>query len=237
MHSLRITPFAKPQGVPPRLWCNDENRSYVLVRSASPRNNLRMWITDPKTGRRVARKRRHRFDGENTPRELTFSCYRGYPFLARNRTRQWLIDSLDEARQTHSFDLWAWVIMPEHVHLIVNPRIPDTRVGAFLGDVKEQVARPAIEWLAQNAPEWIARVTVREGSRNRRRFWQPGGGYDRNIDSVATLYQMIEYIHLNPVRRGLVTRAIDWPWSSARWYAGMRPTMLEMDATLPRSYK
>jgi hypothetical protein len=43
-------------------------------------------------------------------------------------------------------------------------------------------------------------------------------------------------IHHNPVRRGLCKRAIDWEWSSARWYAGIRPVPIEMDATLPMTY-
>src|SRR5712692_7397102 len=84
-------------------------------------------------------------------------------------------------------------------------------------------------YLKCNAPEWLARVTVREGRRLRHRFWQPGGGYDRNITSSAALRAMIDYIPANPVRRGLVARAEDWEWSSARWYAGLRPVKLEMD--------
>jgi putative transposase len=44
---------------------------------------------------------------------------------------------------------------------------------------------------------------------------------------------MIEYIHANPVRRELVARPKDWEWSSARWYAGMRPVPIEMDRTIP----
>ena len=107
---------------------------------------------------------------------------------------------------------------------------PATRLQGF---VKERVARQAIGWLEQNAPQWIPRITVREGMRSRRRFWQPGGGYDRNIECIDTLERMIDYIHLNPVRRGLVENAIDWQWSSARWYAGVRPVAIEIDATLP----
>jgi putative transposase len=41
---------------------------------------------------------------------------------------------------------------------------------------------------------------------------------------------MIDYIDANPVRRGLVARAEDWEWSSARWYAGLRPVKLDIDA-------
>ena len=40
---------------------------------------------------------------------------------------------------------------------------------------------------------------------------------------------MIEYIHANPVRRGLVAQPEDWEWSNARWYAGIRPVLIEMD--------
>ena len=48
------------------------------------------------------------------------------------------------------------------------------------------------------------------------RFWQRGGGYDRNVFEPATVLQMIEYVHNNPVRRGLVEKATDWIWSCAR---------------------
>jgi putative transposase len=113
------------------------------------------------------------------------------------------------------------------------PHEVEVPLGAYQEAIKEQVARRAIQWLEQNAPRWIPRITVREGSRLRRRFWQPGGGYDRNIDRLDTLHSMIDYLHLNPVRRGLVERAVDWQWSSARWYAGLHPVLIEMDATLP----
>jgi hypothetical protein len=63
----------------------------------------------------------------------------------------------------------------------------------------------------------------------RHRFWQPGGGYDRNITSSEALRAVIDYIPANPVRRGLVARAEDWEWSSARWYAQLLPVKLEMD--------
>jgi putative transposase len=119
--------------------------------------------------------------------------------------------------------------MPEHVHLLVYPGDAPERMSDFLRAVKEPVARKAIRHLKSNAPAWLARVTVREGARVRRRFWQPGGGYDRNITSIEALRAMIEYIHANPVRRGLVARAEDWEWCSARWYARLRPVKLEMD--------
>lgn len=192
-----------------------------------------MRVTDPITGREQFSKRRRRFDEVRMPRELTFSCYARLPLLSRDRTRQWFVDALATARQEWPIDLWVWVIMPEHIHLLVAPRESGLRVGEFLGQIKEQVSRNAMIWLESHAPEWLPRLTVREGKKNRRRFWQPGGGYDRNIAEVETLYACLNYIHLNPVKRGLVERAEDWEWSSARWYAGETPTLLDMDRTLP----
>ena len=123
----------------------------------------------------------------------------------------------------------AYVIMPEHVHLLVCPGDAPEEMSAFLQGVKEPVARQAIRHLKDHAPEWLARVTVQEGRRVRHRFWQPGGGYDRNSTSIEALRAMIDTIHANPVRRGLVVRVEEWQWSSARWYAGLRPVKLEMD--------
>jgi putative transposase len=102
-------------------------------------------------------------------------------------------------------------------------------MSQFLQAIKEPVARKAIAFLRKHSPHWLPRITVPEGKRIRHRFWQPGGGYDRNILSTDTLRSMIEYIHANPVRRGLVGQPEDWEWSSARWYAGLRPVKIDMD--------
>jgi len=48
---------------------------------------------------------------------------------------------------------------------------------------------------------------------------------------------VIDYIHLNPVRRGLIKEPEDWEWSSARWYAGVRPVRLEIDPIIPRIHE
>ncbi len=69
-------------------------------------------------------KRRHR-KNINEPghaHELTFSCYHRFPFLSRERPCEWLVNSIGQARVHLEFDVWAWVFMPDHVHLIVHPR-------------------------------------------------------------------------------------------------------------------
>ena len=73
-----------------------------------------------------------RYHEPGQPRELTFSCYRQYAFLGRDRTRAWLYEALDEARAKLGFQLWAYVLMPEHVHVLVYAGNVPQRVSLFL---------------------------------------------------------------------------------------------------------
>ena len=74
---------------------------------------------------------------------------------------------------------------------------------------------------------------MQKRDRVRRFFWQRGGGYDCNITEPATLAKMIDYIHLNPVRRGLVQHARDWKWSSAGWFECYGNSPLRLDPIPP----
>jgi putative transposase len=152
--------------------------------------------------------------------EPTFTCYRRYRFLSAERTRQWLGQAIDEARRKLDLAIWAFVFMPDHAHIIVCPRQAQYEVATILKAIKEPVGRSAVQYLTAHAPEWPPRITRQRGQRTERLFWQSGGGFDRNISEPRTLMSMIDYVHMNPVRRGLVTRAIDWRWSSAGWFAG-----------------
>lgn len=178
----------------------------------------------------VHRKRRRSFDAVGCAHELTFSCHRRMPLLGSDRSRQWFVDALDVARRRWNFELWAYVIMPEHVHVMLRPCSPDATVARMLKAIKQPVARRAVGWLREHRPGWLRRLrVVWPTGREEFRFWMQGGGYDRNIDQPATVPKVIEYIHQNPVRRGLVTVAADWPWSSAGWYEGHRAVKLRVD--------
>jgi putative transposase len=164
---------------------------------------------------------------------LTFTCYRRYPFFAKERPCGWLMEAIAEARQSLDLDLWAYVFMPDHVHLILRPRRASYDISAILKAVKAPVGRRAIAHLVENAPEWLPRLTRRRGERSERLFWQPGGGYDRNVVEPKTLAGSIEYLHLNPVRKSFVERASDWRWSSAGWYEGRPMNDLRPDPIPP----
>ena len=164
---------------------------------------------------RPHRKRIRHIDGDGCARFLTFSCFQRRPFLSSDNARNWFIEALISARRKHPIDLWAYVIMPEHVHVIVWPRSPALKISDFLSSVKQSVSKRARNYLLKNNPKLI------EENGGHFHFWQDGPGYDRNIESDAVLWQSIDYLHLNPVRRGLCLRPEEWQWSSAGFYAGL----------------
>ena len=86
----------------------------------------------------MIRKRCHRHDEPGHAHGLTFSCYRRLSLLSKDRTRRWLIEAIDEARSLAHFDLWAYVIMPEHVHILIVPSIPFDR--DFADSLADQAA-------------------------------------------------------------------------------------------------
>jgi putative transposase len=167
--------------------------------------------------------------------ELTFSCYRKFPFLKAERTCIWLAEAIEEARRKWSFSLWAYVFMPDHVHLLVKPEREDAQMSEILKAIKAPVARQAIAFLEQRAPDWLPRITRRRGCETERLFWQSGGGFDRNVTETGTLLAMIEYIHANPVRKMLVERPRDWRWSSAAWFDDFTAVPLTVDP-LPKDW-
>jgi putative transposase len=196
-----------------------------------------MWI--PSFGHRKLVK--HYDNGE--PHFLTFSCHRRLPLLSKDRTRVWFIEALAEARRIHGFHLWAWVVMPEHAHLLIWPPLSHVatesvsskgKTSAILADIKRPVGQKAIQYLEKHAPQFLSRLTVRNRNRIYRRFWLAGSGYDENISDPEALHEVVAYVHQNPVRRGLVSRAEDWPWSSARdWSSAPTDRPLCVDRTLP----
>ncbi len=92
----------------------------------------------------MARKRCRRYEDPGHSHELTFSCYRRLPLLSRDRTREWLVEAIAEARDRERFDLWAYVIIPEHVHLLIRPRESGYKISRIFWRIKQPVGRWAI---------------------------------------------------------------------------------------------
>ncbi|QDU97654.1 REP-associated tyrosine transposase [Lignipirellula cremea] len=151
--------------------------------------------------------------------EFTFSTYRRMRLLTNDGWRETLARCIDEANEAHRIQLAAFVFMPEHVHLLALPLDQDPNLGAYLARIKQPCSKEIKSILLARRSRLLDQLTVRERpGKHCFRFWQEGAGYDRNILTKEALMGSIEYIHENPVRRGLCRKAVAWKWSSARYY-------------------
>jgi putative transposase len=177
-----------------------------------------MGDPDPSITASPHHKSLHRYETFLGLRFLTCSCYRRLPLFNDEWVRHEFVTSLVRTRDRHGFVLIAWVLMPEHFHLLLIPRLPESPVDAVLNMLKSTMSRRVLaQWRADDSP--VIRGIA--GGRGTLRFWQPGGGYDRNVRGDRPLRDLVTYIHEDPVRRGLVASSTKWPWSSARQCAGL----------------
>jgi len=176
---------------------------------------------------KVYYKKCRRFNAIGHAHELTFSCYKNQPFLASERTCQWLVESVDQARKKYGFSMWAYVFMPEYVHLLICPMNSEYSISKILQPIKQPVAQRAVAYLRRNNPADLDKLAT--GQRHQvYRLWQAGGGYDRNISKTETITNAARYIHHNPVRRGLTDTPENWYYcSTSAWQGSGGP--LEID--------
>jgi putative transposase len=159
---------------------------------------------------------------------LTFSCYKKLWLFKSPTLYSSFLENLVRAKQRRSFDLHGYVVMPNHVHMLIYPH-QDESISAILTAVKRPFSFSALNYLQNRVPEIHEELRVNKGAREVRRFWQAGGGYDRNIYRDETFAKTLEYIHFNPVRKGLVESPADWRWSSARFYDTREADPIEAD--------
>jgi putative transposase len=129
---------------------------------------------------------------------ITFSCYQRRPLLARADGYRIVEIELEKVRRRYGFVVAGYVLMPEHVHLLVSEP-PIALLATALQVLKQQTSRLLKE------PGEV-------------QFWQRRY-YDFNVRNPEKTTEKLRYMHRNPVKRGLVARPEDWCWSSFRHYA------------------
>ncbi|WP_246153562.1 REP-associated tyrosine transposase [Terriglobus albidus] len=135
-----------------------------------------------------------RIQDEGDKHFVTVSCYERKPYFNKSEHCELFEDALERMRERYQFEIFAYVIMPEHVHLLVS----EPKVG-LLSD-----AMKAIKLSVTQRSMWT-------------RFWMPRY-YDFNVYSGPKYKEKVKYIHRNPVTRGLVYEPEEWKWSSYRHY-------------------
>ncbi len=167
-----------------------------------------------------------RYYGRGDLHFLTFSCYRRFALLGSARARNIFVRALEAVRRKYGFAVVGFVVMPNHVHLLIGePKIgtPSTVVHSLKLRVSKKMRRGK-----GHQSSGQRTLPFREGETELPQFWQKRF-YDFNVYSAAKRREKLEYMHRNPVTRGLVRDAKDWVWSSYSSYSGRGTPMVEID--------
>jgi putative transposase len=142
---------------------------------------------------------------------ITFSCYRRQPELGEPHFRDIFGADTEPVRRWYGMYVYGYVVMPEHVHLLVS-------------EPERAPLSVAIQMLKQVASRKLRRP-------GQRRCWQVRY-YDVPIWTERKWVEKLRYIHRNPVKRGLVTRPDDWKWSSFVHYATCADGAVEIESEI-----
>ncbi|MEO8736392.1 MAG: transposase [Edaphobacter sp.] len=148
-----------------------------------------------------------RYQHEGDDHFITFSCYNREPYLNTPASRDTFLDSLELTRKRYQFEILGYVVMPEHVHLLLSEPA-DTPLSKALQSLKLSVSK---------------RLTQRP-------FWHTRY-YDFNVFTHNKRVEKLKYMHRNPVARGLVEKPEDWRWSTYRHYLLNEPTPVQITQT------
>jgi len=147
---------------------------------------------------------------------ITFCCYHRRRYLETVRARNLLLKILGEVRSKFQFQLIGYVIMPEHVHLLIGePEIGN--VSRVLQVLKQRVSR-AMRGKKRRVSSAQLSLKFGNAMTDDCRFWQRRF-YDFNVWSDAKRKEKLHYMHANPVAERLVKHPKEWPWSSFSFYA------------------
>jgi len=147
---------------------------------------------------------------------VTCSCYRRQPLLAQTHMQNVFLVALEEARQRYQMTVYGFVVMPEHVHLLLS--------------------EPASGALARVMQTLKMRVSIAARERGYRRsggtpFWQTRY-FDHNVRNHDGFVTQLRYIHRNPVKRGLCGSPEEWAWSSFRAWATGESAVVQVESEL-----
>jgi putative transposase len=161
---------------------------------------------------------------------ITTVVYNRLPIFTRPAFIVPLIDSLNFYRHKQEFRLLGYVIMPDHVHLVIWPFGAST-VSDMMRDYKEFTSKRIIRQAEVEGNEaWATafRLAGSETGRGQNKVWQDSY-WDENIYTERFLRQKLNYVHRNPLRAGLVKQPADYLYSSYRNYEFGEEWLIEID--------
>jgi len=141
------------------------------------------------------------------------------PIFANPEVAAMVLDSLRYLQKEQNAILFAYVLMENHVHVIIR----DDNLSQVIQAFKSYTARSIIDYFTERKNisilEKLRYNKLRHKTKSDYQLWQEGS-HPEEIANDAMMHQKVEYIHNNPVRRGYVDEARDWRYSSARNFEG-----------------
>jgi putative transposase len=170
-----------------------------------------------------------RYYGKGDLHFVTFSCFHRLPLLGTKSARDAFVDKLEKIRTEMGFRLIGYVVMPEHVHLLIGEPLNGTP-SAVLQKLKLRVSLRMRKQREVGDGEQMPLPSDEKGAPPKA-FWQ-ARFYDFNVNTTRKREEKLNYMHANPVTRGLVKLPGDWPWSSWCNYSESGPGLVRIDVEL-----
>jgi putative transposase len=145
-----------------------------------------------------------RYHQEGDDHFITFSCYNRKPYFTTPSSKDTFLRSLEQTRHRYKLEVLGYVVMPEHVHLLLSEP-PETDLSQALQSLKLSVSKHLTQ-----RPFWLTRY------------------HDFNVFTHDKRIEKLKYMHRNPVTRNLVEKPEDWQWSSFRHYLFNEPTPVQI---------
>ena len=169
---------------------------------------------------------------------VSFAVVGWVDVFSRKEYRDLVVDSLKHCQAEKGLVIYAWCIMSNHVHLIVSAK--QNNVSDVLGDFKKYTSKQIIKAIlnhpAESRKEWMIQIFSEAGKANSRntdyQFWQQDN-HPKIILTPDFAAQKLKYIHNNPVEAGIVEKAEEYIYSSARdYYYGRQMGLLQIEFLL-----
>jgi putative transposase len=169
-----------------------------------------------------------RYHGRGDLHFVTFSCYERRALLGTVRARDLFLKILEQVRRRCAASVLGYVVMPEHVHLLLSEPRKGT-LAKLLQVLKQRVSRAMRRRRTRRASGQLS-LAFPASCAELRGFWQRRY-YDFNVYSAQKMREKLDYIHTNPVKRKLVMHPKDWPWSSWAYYARGEQGVVRIEPT------
>lgn len=168
-----------------------------------------------------------RIDNTNTVRFVTLSCFHQMSLFKTQFAILTFIKHLRNIKAKYNFKLYGYVIMPDHVHLIILP--PEkTKLAIIINELKSLTAREVLHYWKIKNLNVLKHLVIKKDGVKRHAFWQRRY-YDHNCRTRDIVLTKLEYCHNNPIKAGLVETPEQWRWSSYRACNGLEGVAIEID--------